>query len=177
MSTQASEIRDKIYELLLPLPGFVKVRKVAQRQLQPEETPCITVLRGDENLAADEDATAGPPHFEHSATFHISIIRGFNDPVVLDGDSDEDMDLVQETLLRNPDFIGMFEGIASIRRSHAWPQIGDAYYVELRLELTVQYRSIWEPVIPDDFLSVAVKTKPRGASDSEVVTQIFDIAQ
>lgn len=177
MSTQAAQIRDAIYDLLMPLPGFVKVRKVVQRQLQPEETPCITVLRGDENLAADEDATAGPPHFVHDATFHVSIIRGFDDPVVLDGRSDDDMDLVQETLLRNPDLIGMFEGIVAIRRSHAWPQVGDAYYVELRLELTVQYRSEWEPIIPDDFQTAEITIVPFGDVEASQITTIIDLPQ
>lgn len=177
MNTQATEIRDAIYALLLPLPGFKTVRKVAQRQIQPEETPCLTVYRADEVLMADEDASAGPPHFVHEATYNISVIRGFDDPVVLDGQSDADMDLIQETLLRSATLIGMFEGISSIRRSHAWPQQGDAYYIELRMEMTVQYRSSWDPIIPDDFLTASVTLAPGGDLAAAQEVAIFELPQ
>lgn len=145
MTTQATEIRDALFDLLSALPGYAKVRKVPQRQLQPEELPCITVVRGEETMHADGDANASVPHFVHEAAFHISVVRGVGDPVVIDGESDDDMDLVQEAILRSGDLIAMFEGILSLRRSMAWPQQGDAYYVELRLEMTVQYRSSWAP--------------------------------
>ena len=164
MSTQAAEIRDKIYELLLPLPGFVKVRKVAQRQLQPEETPAITIVRGEETMNHDGDPNVGEPRFMHDATFHISIMRGFDDPLVLDGRSDDDLDLILQTLLTDQSFVAMMEGILSIRKSTAWPQQGDAYYVELRVEIAVQFRSFWEPVVVNDFRSMTI----RGPNDLPV---------
>ena len=177
MTTQATQIRDAIFQLLQTLPGYVRVRKVPMRQLQPEETPSLTVYSADEVLTADEDATASVPHFIHEATFNISVIRGFDDPLVLDGKSDDDMDVIQETLLRSPTLNSMFEGVLMIRRSHAWPQQGDAYYVELRMEMTVQYRSSWDPVIPDDFLTATVTLAPGGDLAAAQEVAIIELPQ
>lgn len=161
MTTVPTQIRDQIFTLLSGLPGYSKVRKVAQRQLQPEDMPCISVIRGDEVMSPDGDAVTGPPHFVHEATFHISIIRGSGDPVVTDGQSDADMDLVQETLLRSPALMALFEGITSVRRTQDWPQEGDTYYTELKLEITVQYRSIWNPVFTNDLNEIATYYPPN----------------
>ena len=161
MSTQAAKIRDKIYDLLLPLPGFVTTRKVDQPQLQPEQTPAITVMRGEEVMNHDGDPNVGEPRFMHDATFHVAIMRGFNDPLVLDGRSDDDLDMVLQALLTDQSFVAMAEGILSIRKSTQWPQQGDAYYVETRIEIAVQFHSFWEPVVPNDFRTMAV-TGPDG---------------
>ena len=171
MSAHSAAIRDAILTLLAPMPGYAKVRKVVQRQLQPEETPCITVFRGEETMNHDGDPNVGEPRFMHEAIFHVTVMRGFEDPMVLDGRADDDMDAILEILLCNQALVAMAEGILSIRKSTAWPQIGDAYYVELRLEITMRYRSFWEPVVPNDFrtMSVMVGADPK-TSFPQIIT-------
>ncbi len=161
MTTDAKAIHAAIYDLLKPLEGprFKKVRKVPVRQLQPEETPTLSVFRSEEDWQPDGDANAGEPSFVHESTITLAVLRGFKKPEDLDDLVDADMDIIEPLLLQNTDLLAMFEGITRVRRTLSWPQLGDAYYVESVLELTVQYRTVWEPIVPDNLLKV-VTTHP-----------------
>jgi len=176
--SQAAAIRDAMATALIGLlPGYTEIRRVAFRQLQPTDIPCATVIRGDEVMSADEDATAGPPHFVHETTIHVSLLRGFGDALALDGQIDADADVVLARLLRDPVLNLMFEGIDSVRRTRNFPQQGETYFVELRLEITVRYRSEWAPVIPDDFRSAVITVAPDNDTAAEVVTTTINLPQ
>ena len=178
MTTDATAIRDAIFVLLQTLPGYTRVRKTPVRQLQPTDCPALTIVMGDEVANADEDATAGPPHFVHEATYHVSVLRAFDDPDTLDGKIEDDCAAIQNLLLRNVGLNQMIEGITSMRRSRAFPQQGETYFVELRLELTVQFRTIWNPVTPDAFTGMDVDSLPVGATvypPSEPVHLTIDV--
>ena len=170
--TDATAIRDAIFVLLQTLPGYTKVRKTPVRQLSAADCPALTVILGDEIAQADEDATAGPPHFVHETTYHVSVLRGLTDPVTLDGQIDADLDTIQTLLLCNIGLNQMIEGITGMRRARAYPQIGETYFVEMRFEITVQYRSIWNPVIPDNFTGMDVQSMPEGVGGPDIQTVI-----
>jgi hypothetical protein len=163
MTTEVTAIRDAIFALLQTLPGYTKVRKTPVRQLGLADCPALTVVMGEDDAVADEDATAGPPHFVHSATYHVSVLRGLDDPDTLDGKIDADLDTIQNLLLRNVALNQMIEGVTAMRRSRAFPQDGETYFVELRFDLTVQIRSTWNPVIPDDLTGMDITSLPVGA--------------
>jgi hypothetical protein len=150
MTTQATQIRDAIFSRLATLPGYATKRKTPVPQLQRNLLPALSVYSPDEDwLPAGDNAFAGEPQFVNSATIRISILRGFDDPVVLDGSIDGDMDVIAETLLTDPTFIGqsgaLFEGITRIQRRRAYPQDGEAYFAELRLDMTFQFHTTWPP--------------------------------
>ncbi len=165
MTTEATAIRDRMFALAQTLPGYTKFRKVPVRQISVADCPCVSVITAEEDATADGDVTAGPPHFVHEASYHLSVLRTLTDPLTLDGQIDADLDALQNLILRDVTLNGMIEGVASMRRSRAYPQDGEAYFVELRFEITVQFRSLWNPVIPDAFTGLDVDSRPPGATD------------
>ena len=83
------------------------------------------------------------------ATIGISVIRGFDDPVVTDGEIDTDVDAILDILLRDLTFVGvppagegLFEGVTRIDRLRLFAQQGETYFVETRLELDFEYRAL-----------------------------------
>lgn len=173
MSTGAVAIRDAIYDRLAGISDYNRTRKQDTRQLQAEDLPSLLVKVVSEDMTPDGDANAGVPAFITNATIGISVVRGFDVPSELDSKIDDDADLVLNTLLTDPGFvgfpsgdpddvnggIGLFEGISHITRRRATIQAGEAYLLELRLEMTFQTRCFFEPIIPDHYKGMTIETR------------------
>jgi hypothetical protein len=72
---------------------------------------------------------------------------------------------------------GLFEGITQILRRPVFFNQGDAYYAELRLELTFQVRTNYPPVILDDYRKTVLRTQQLNSDpDSPVLTTVIDQA-
>lgn len=188
MTTEATQIRDAIFTRLSRLAGYKKFRKTPVPQLQRNQLPALSVYTPTEDWSPPEEiAFQGEPRFINHATISISVMRGFDDPVVLEGLIDADMDAIENTLLTDATFIGgedqLIEGIVRIQRRRAYPLDGEAYFAELRLDITFQFQTFWPPVVPDAFTSVKVSIEPNGdaaatvTSDHQPATEIFQIPQ
>ena len=165
MTTTATRIRDAIATRLGTLPGYVgSVRKTPVPQLQPDKLPSLAVWTLTERLGPDGDANAGEPRFVSEITIGISDTRGFADPAVLDGSIDDAVDLIEATLLSDPSFVGFggapfFEAVSGVTRRRLYPQDGETYFVELRLEMTFVVRVGFDPVVPDDLVKVTITSE------------------
>lgn len=168
MTTAATDIRDAIVDRLATLPGYkTPPRKVPLPQQQPSDLPQLSVFIMSERLTPDGDAGAAEPSFVTEITIGISDMRGFATTEVLDGQNDAAVDLIEERLLCDPSFTtkgpqALFEAVTGITRRRIYPQDGETYFAELRLEMTFRLRVDYPPTIPDAFESVAVTLQRPG---------------
>lgn len=162
MTTAATRLREAIITRLAELPGYNdEIRRTPNPQLQPDKLPSLSVYITGERLTPDGDDNAGPPAFESEITIAISDVRGFEHPTVLDGSVDAAVDLIEATLLTDMSFVGFgenafFEAVTGITRRRMFPQNGETYFAELRLEMTFMLRVGFDPVITDDLEQVEI---------------------
>ena len=180
MSTDALRIRDAIVDRLRVLPGLpvMTLRTQPVPQLQEDELPGLLVVIMGETLSPDGDANTGEPHFEADITIGISIVEGYDTPERIDGDIDAMITLIENALLTDPTFVRgvdpakalddperypLFEAVTRIQRRRLFPQEGEMYLGELRVEITFFKRISFEPVIPDMLEHVVITARPAGA--------------
>ncbi|MCJ2102452.1 hypothetical protein [Methylobacterium sp. E-046] len=180
MSTDALRIRDGIVERLRALPGLpvMTLRTQPVPQLQEDELPGLLVVIMGETLSPDGDANAGPPRFEADIMIGISLVEGYDTPERIDGDIDEMITLIETALLTDPTFVRgvdpskpeddperypLFEAVTRLQRRRLFPQDGETYLGELRVEITFTKRVSFEPVIPDVLEHVVITARPAGA--------------
>jgi hypothetical protein len=183
VSSFAVPIREAIFRRVSTLDGYAKYRRVLEPQLQPDDLPCISVAILSETMSPDGDINAGVPHFISLVTIGISVIRGFEDTSFLDGKIDADISDIETKLLTDPTFVelvptALFEGITQITRRRLYPQDGETYFCELRLEMTFQTRVDYPPDITTPFSGVSMQTATAGASAGTLrIGTIIDVEE
>lgn len=174
MSTAATAIRAAIFALLEPLKvshGFTKVRSVPVAMLQPDDLPAISISLLNERLTPNGDDNTGPLTFDSEVTIGISVVRGFAAPNVLDTQADADVDLIEQILLCDPDFTKfadpLFEAVTGITRRRLYPQAGESYLVEVRIEMSFRTSVDFETRLPSSiFASLGVTVQPAGSTSA-----------
>jgi hypothetical protein len=187
MTTNSRAIRDAITERLTGqdwLPVRI-IRNQPLPQLQTDELPGLMVVIMSENMTPDGDANCGPPSYEVDTTIGISLVAGFDEATALDSDIDEIVDKIEDALLRDSSFLHfygsgsppLFESITRITRRRLFPQDGESYFMELRLEMTFMHRVTYEPNVPDDYKKTVLTAKLAGSSEgTPTLTVVVDQA-
>lgn len=181
MSTAAIKLRDAICQRLVGLSGYKTLTKVYVPQLQPDQLPAISCHIVQSTSQADGDGNAGALEFVTSVVIAISITRGFEDPIFLDGRVDSDLYNIADSLFTDPSFVKfgdtdsdgdgdddddpLFESVEQITSRRLFPQTGETYFAEARLEITFKVREGYEPVIPDDYLGMDITARPLGKDE------------
>ncbi len=165
-ATNATAVRDAVFARAEPTSEWNLARTSDVPTLSGADLPALQVFLLSEEMSPDGDANVGVPRFVSDATIGISVVRGFDDPIVTDGDIDADVNDILNALLCDPTFVGIppagqtsdfeFEAVTRIKRRRLWAQLGETYALELRLELTFQYRCYFAPSTPNALTSVAV---------------------
>eukprot|EP01037_Dinobryon_pediforme_P017838 gene17838-18066_t len=166
--------------VLKTLSGYKLFSREPAPDLAAEDLPRVAVFILSENLVPDGDANAGEPKFEATTTIGISVVRGFTDPATLDGQIDTDVDAIENLLLTDSTFIGWgagvpvpFESISGITRRRQYPQNGETYFLELRLEIQFLTRVSYAPVINDLLTEIDVTVKPDDLSATPVLAKFM----
>jgi hypothetical protein len=162
-TTNGTAIRDAAFTRAVTAGTYATTRKVDMPTLTGTDLPALSVFMMRERMKPDGDANVAAPRFVTTCTIGISVIRGFDDPVVTDGEIDADVDAILDILLRDLTFvgvppagIGLFEGVTRIDRQRLFAQQGETYFVETRLELDFEYRAYFDPIIIAPLLEIAV---------------------
>lgn len=185
MSTAATRIRNKIYDLLRPLTAtedFKTIRITPVGMLQPDDLPAISIALLGERMTPIGDDNESGLRFDSDVTIGISVVRGFKAPHELDAQIDEDVDRIERTLLGDPDFTRFgedrslpdddperepyFEAITGIARRRSYPQGGETFLVEVRLEMSFRTSVDFDVSIADDLGEVGLQAKPFGAGEA-----------
>jgi hypothetical protein len=181
LSTASTRLREAIITRLdAPvLLGYGAVRRTPVAPLQPSDLPALTVYVISESLTPDGDGNAGELRFIATSTIGISLVRGFTDPATLDASIDVDLDKIETGLFTDPSFVhfgadGYFESISNMTRRRLYPQSGETYFAELRLEISFVNRIGFDPVIPDHYKGMSLTTNPLNNPDAPKITTVIN---
>jgi hypothetical protein len=182
VSTIATYIRDAIFERLTTSAfDWKSTRKTPFPTMQIGDAPALGVFLLRETYNPDGDGNVGPPRYIVDAVFAIAVVDLASKPAVLEGSVDQAVDTILDTLLKDHTFIDLrwsdnsplLDSIPTITRAYNFPNIGDTYYLECRLQMTVRYFCYFDPVAPNALTTVAVHAKKldnTAASGQAVMT-------
>lgn len=180
MPSSSTQIREAIIERLtaqdwLPVKA---IRRQPRPMIQPANLPALLVILVDETETPEDEPNTGPPRFMSEVTIGISVVVGQQPPEQLDEDLDDLVDRIRSHLLTDPSFVRgidpgrdeddperypLFEAVSKVRRGRVFPQDGETYFAEGRLEISFLFRTHYEPVIPDVLERVEITARPAGA--------------
>lgn len=184
MATPAIAIRDAIFSRVSQVYAWKTARKTDVPTLSGGDVPALSIFLLSDTASADGDANSGAPKFLTDATVGISVMLGFDDPLVLDGNEDSFVDAIKQKLLTDGSFngyppagAGLFEGITRVARRRQWAKgEAEAYFIELILEMTFQYRERFLPVMPNWLEQIDVTAFP-GTVTAEGVVAEFQVGK
>jgi hypothetical protein len=116
--------------------------------------PAILVYTLQEDMSG---SGSPPPQFRHDLTLAIEIRWCPTDADLddLDDDAEDALDALCETvldrLLTNPEWVAQFEEIIGISTAIGFDARGENVLMGARIVITGTYRTLWEPVVPDEF--------------------------
>jgi hypothetical protein len=121
-----------------------------------------------ETMQPDGDDNVSVPRYISDAVIGVSIFDSGDKPEVVDGNIDPLVDLIEDTLLKDISFVSLtwtdgsplVESFPSIVRSYSFPQSGETYFIEVRLQITVRFRCYFEPIAPNPLTDVVVTVVP-----------------
>jgi hypothetical protein len=184
MSHYASIVHGMAYDLLVGGFGatFKTYRKTPMLQIQPGDLPVLGIHILRERREQDGFANEGEPHFKHMLTM------GFSGAVHVQTDRQDELNALEETmsmlddlLLSDPRFVNLTEGITSMDRVSQYAKVGETTLFEIRVEMTLEFSSRFEPVITDDFKTIHVESRyPSPTVDPAEIQQVivqYDIPQ
>jgi hypothetical protein len=184
--TTVIDLRNAIFDRLTA-PAFTYKytlsRKTPLPTLQATQLPALSVFILGGDGGPDGDPNAGDIRLINDETIAVSVARGLDDPAVLEGNMDAELEAIKTTLFTDPTFVKFgdgffFEALIRTRRRWLFPREGDEYRIELQYEMTFRKRERFEVVILDDYLKTTLTTRPAGAGiHAPAITTVIDEAQ
>lgn len=164
-------VRDAVFNMLSPLSPsiYLTARKVGMPTLQPDQLPALSVFELGEDAPSLGLPNMGPIDFKNDTTIAISVARGFEDPIYLQGGLEQDVAFVKNLLLTTATFTrrwygALFESIPSYKVRWVYAAEGEAYFGELRLEMVFRFPEVFVPAITDTLSEVDVNVAYDPAS-------------
>ncbi|WP_063685539.1 hypothetical protein [Bradyrhizobium stylosanthis] len=182
-------IRNVFFDAVSADPFFASYtcRKNKMLVARPEYLPYLSVYVIDETMLPDGDGNAGEVRFIHALRIGFSVLAANNDQDALEAQLDAAywrimnrlwpdeyiMNLLDtmnpNTGQQNPDNTRV-ESIERGVRRYVW---GNAAFNnetpvgEVQYDITCRHRTYWSPIIPDDLLTIDLKTgiKPGDTQD------------
>ncbi|MGY3278129.1 hypothetical protein [Bradyrhizobium sp. S3.7.6] len=180
-TTPAVYIRDQIVSRIQALYEWKSVRKVPTITTQSDQFPRLGVYLIRENESQDGDANVGVPRYIDDAVIGISIMHTLTDPAVLDGAVDDMIDNIKNTLMQDYTFVSlkdangdfMLDSIPNISRSYSFPNNGESYVIEGRLQMTFRFNVKYDPIFPNLLRKVMVDVRPN--NDPQPIGDPYEI--
>lgn len=168
MSSISNYIRDAMFDRIRTLYPWKVTRKAPSPTLQIGDVPALGVFLLRETMNPDGDANVGPPRYIVDAFISVAVIDNATDPQVLEGSLDAKVDAIRDALLKDHTFIDLrwtdnepvIDSIPNITRTYQFPNNGETYYIECRLQFQVRYYCYFDPIAPNALLEVDVNTQP-----------------
>jgi hypothetical protein len=168
MTTPATYIRDQVLARITPIYDWQTVRKVPTVTTQSDQFPRLGVYLIRETENPDGDPNCLEPRFIDETVIAISVMDALSKPEVLEGSVDTLIDLIKNTLLqditmvslRDPNGVLMLDSIPNISRTYNFPNNGETYYIECRLQMTFRFNVKYVPLTPNAFETLAVDIRP-----------------
>ena len=158
------EIRDGTALRLAVLPGLTNVYKARTTPGQDDQLPYACVWYAGERTQPNGDANTGTPSFLHTLTLVVDVMTKAGDDATLDTEIVGLVETARATLMTDPTWISLFEGIEKIDTRYSYPKEASDVVVQAIIEIEVTFRSRWEPVILHDLKTVAVTVERCAAT-------------
>ena len=183
MTTNSTALRDACFaraSAVTPAgaPAWGAARKVSLPTLNSTDLPALQVIFVNDRMTPNGDANTGPIEFLVDTTIMIQTIRSFDDPIVLDGHADDDLDAILDALLTDATFSNppagspfYFEGVSSIDNvREAIQNEAEGYLLQASLRLVFQWRCLFSPPALNwlEEVDIAVVGRPGTAARAEV---------
>ena len=172
MTPAAIQIQSAIMSRIETLAAFVTTRLVPVPPLQPQQMPALAVYYIGDDMDPRGDPNTGTPRYATDASFGVELFLAANDPVVAQGNVAALVDLIKTTLLSDPSFISLrdvdnvaiviIESIGRINTAITYPTIGDTYYCDARVRLSIRFNEDFPPTFPNELESITVAVAPFG---------------
>jgi hypothetical protein len=154
---------------------FKTYRLTPMLQIQPGDLPVLAVHILREKRVPDGEPNQTVPKFIHDLTL------GFSGAVQVETQEQDQINALEEwmstlddILLSDPSFVRMTEGFTAMDRVGQYAKVGETTLFEIRVEMNIQFRSYFEPRIPDVLATVDVTTVvPDG---TPVLEQVYKLA-
>lgn len=167
--TPATYIRDQVYTRIEKLFAWKSKVKVPTVTTQGDQFPRLGVYLVRETENPDGDANVGPPRYIDEVVIAISVMDAMYKPEVLEGSVDAMIDAIKNKLLQDITFVSlkneqgqfMLDSIPNISRTYQFPNNGETYYIECRLQMTFRFNVQYEPITPNAFKTLAVDARPN----------------
>jgi hypothetical protein len=169
MTTPATYIRDQVLARITNLYPWKTVRKVPTVTTLADQFPRLGVYLVRETENPDGDGNVGRPRYIDDTVVAISVMDNLSKPEVLEGSVDAMIDNIKNTLLqdismvslKDPSGVIMIDSIPSISRNYSFPNNGETYFIECRLQMTFRFNVYYEPIMPHWLEQVAVDVRPN----------------
>jgi hypothetical protein len=139
---------------------FKTYRQTPMLQVQPGDLPILAVHILRERRTPDGQPNQTTPKFIHDLTLGFSgAVHVETDKQDQIHDLEEWMATVDDILLSDPGFVRMTEGVTAMDRVGQYAKIGETTLFEIRIEMNIQFRSYFEPRVPDDLKVVHITTQ------------------
>lgn len=167
--TPATYIRDQVFDRIKTLYAWKVTRKVPTVTTQGDQFPRLGVYLVRETENPDGDANVGPPRYVDEVVIAISVMDALSKPEVLEGSVDVLIDGIKNKLLQDITFVSlkdangvfMLDSIPTISRTYNFPNNGETYYIECRLQMSFRFNVQYEPLTPNAFKTLYVDARPN----------------
>ena len=162
MSDYAIQIHEAAFDLLTLYFGnrFKTYRKTPMLQVTPQDLPILAIHILRERRVSDGQPNQAEPKLVHQLTL------GFSGAVHAETEDqnklyqlEQAMSELDEVLLTNADWVMLTEGVESMDRQAQYAKVGETTLFEIRVEMTVAFRSYYPPVVPDWLDKIHVTTQ------------------
>ena len=184
-------IRDQILERMKTIPTFSSVKKFSRNKMkgpiQNENLPYLGCFLMDETMTPDGDSNAGAPKFIHMLRIGFLVVIQCNDNDL----AEQNLDVAHWAImgyLHRQDWFRFpmpapyppidIEGVEKGSRRHSFGNAGlnnEMPIAELMMDLTLKYRTYFEPYVPDDLKSIHVTVAPTWPYDPKAYVPPFTV--
>lgn len=179
-------IRNVFYDALMSDPFFAGYfgRKTNMVPVQVSQLPFLGVYIISETQTSDGDANAGDIRFGHTLLLGFSVMIAMNDQVAAEKYIDAAYWRINNRLWRDPKIMGLYyptnpdtTRIESITRGVRRPKFGatsinnQTPLAELQYDVSVFFRTMWDPVITDTLDEIDVTTGVKSDDTPDAMRQ------
>lgn len=184
-------IRDGLFDAVSADPFFADYtcRKSKMLRVQTELLPYLGVYLMLEDMGSDGDANTGDIRFSHTAHIGFSVMVANNDPVAAEAMADAGYCEIMQCLWTDQHLMNVLHSslpdstiIESLPRGARRPVFGnpglnnETPVVEMQYDVSVFFRTSWDPVITDTLDEIDVTTGIKAGDTPEEMAQRQQVA-
>jgi hypothetical protein len=154
---------------------FKTYRLTPALQVQPGDLPILGVYLLRERHIAEGSYNHAQPRF------HSELTIGFSGGVHVETDKQDQISDLEswmselfEILFTDPKFVKLAEGISVMDRIGQYAKVGETTLYEIRLEMTTNYKTWFDPKVPDTLETVVITTEFPDKAHADAGTPQLD---